>query len=184
MLEGHAYVVGFDLGILTRRRRPAVASPHELRQKPRQQGHRQRDKGEISLAGDGNSLTNGGKVLSAQSKAIEFTDAGNSLTLLAPSFLGGGIDLGGGTTVKLMTGPSHSVLWEFSEGTTDGGVPVIVTQGDLDEAVPATNTRMWIESMEAVGLDHEYVEISGAGHGDVIDLGMDEIFSFFEQHTK
>jgi hypothetical protein len=30
---------------------------------------------------------------------------------------------------------------------TKDRVPVIVTQGDADTAVPVTNTRMWIDTM-------------------------------------
>jgi len=40
----------------------------------------------------------------------------------------------------------------------DAGVPVIVTQGDADTLVPATNTRLWIDTMKELKLDYEYKE--------------------------
>jgi dipeptidyl aminopeptidase/acylaminoacyl peptidase len=62
--------------------------------------------------------------------------------------------------------------------------PVIVLQGDADTAVPATNTRMWVDTMKELKMDHKYIEVPGAGHGDIIDKGMPDIFAFFKEHTK
>lgn len=77
------------------------------------------------LVFDGNNtVTNGGKLMSRQSYSIMLAGDGDRLNLLAPSYLGGGIDLGAGTQVNLSTGPSHSVHWKF-EGTMDGGVPTM-----------------------------------------------------------
>lgn len=74
-----------------------------------------------------NVVTNSGKVISVSGRSFNFDDDGNTLNLLAPSFIGGVIDLGGGTgtTVNIVTGPSHSVLWDFSTGTMVGGMPNI-----------------------------------------------------------
>lgn len=63
-------------------------------------------------------------------------------------------------------------------------LPVIVTQGDADTAVPAANTRAWIEVMKELKMDHKYVEVAGAGHGDIIAITMPEIFAFFRDHAK
>jgi dipeptidyl aminopeptidase/acylaminoacyl peptidase len=66
----------------------------------------------------------------------------------------------------------------------DGGLPVIVTQGDADTAVPVTNTRMWIDTMKELGLNYQYREIPRADHGTVIEQGMPDIFDFFKAHPK
>jgi alpha-beta hydrolase superfamily lysophospholipase len=66
----------------------------------------------------------------------------------------------------------------------DGGVPVIVTQGDADTLVPATNTRMWIDTMKELKLNYEYKEIPGADHGTVIEEGMGDIFTFFKARPR
>jgi predicted esterase len=63
-------------------------------------------------------------------------------------------------------------------------LPVIVTQGDADTAVPVANTRSWIEVMKELKMDHRYVEVPGAGHGDIIGIGMPDIFTFFKDHVK
>ncbi|MFK8034277.1 MAG: autotransporter domain-containing protein, partial [Hyphomicrobiales bacterium] len=74
-----------------------------------------------------NVVTNSGQVISVSGRSFNFDDDGNTLNLLAPSFIGGEIELGGGTgtTVNIVTGPSHSVLWDFSTGTMAGGMPNI-----------------------------------------------------------
>ena len=73
---------------------------------------------------------------------------------------------------------------EILQGIKDGGVPMLVVQGDADTAVPVENTRTWVETMEELELDYEYIEIPGADHGTVISQGMPDIFAFFEAHAK
>jgi pimeloyl-ACP methyl ester carboxylesterase len=63
-------------------------------------------------------------------------------------------------------------------------LPVIVTQGDADTLVTPAGTRAWIEAMKELKMDHKYVEVAGAGHGDIISIGMPDIFAFFREHTK
>ncbi len=63
-------------------------------------------------------------------------------------------------------------------------IPVIVVQGDKDTAVRPEGTRRWVEKMKELKLTHEYLEIAGAGHGDVISRGMPKIFEFFEKQNK
>jgi hypothetical protein len=63
-------------------------------------------------------------------------------------------------------------------------IPVIVVQGDKDTAVPVEGTRRWVDKMKEIKLTYEYLEIEGAGHGDVISKGMPKIFEFFEKQHK
>jgi predicted peptidase len=63
-------------------------------------------------------------------------------------------------------------------------MPVIVIQGDADTAVPAANTRKWIAAMQDMKMNHRYSEIAGGDHGNVITIGMPDIFTFFNTHTK
>ena len=62
--------------------------------------------------------------------------------------------------------------------------PVMITQGDADEAVPVTNTRMWVDTMKELKLNYEYKEYPGATHAGVIEQGMPDIFAFFKAHAK
>ena len=63
-------------------------------------------------------------------------------------------------------------------------VPMIIVQGDWDELVPVTGTRLWIDQMKELKMDYQYKEYPGADHGSVIELAMPDIFAFFKQHTK
>jgi poly(3-hydroxybutyrate) depolymerase len=63
-------------------------------------------------------------------------------------------------------------------------IPVIVVQGDNDTLVRPEGTRRWVEKMKELNITHEYLEIAGAGHGDVIAKGMPRIFEFFEEQRK
>ena len=63
-------------------------------------------------------------------------------------------------------------------------VPVIVVQGDNDTLVRPEGTRRWVEKLKELKVPHEYLEIAGAGHGDVISKGMPQIFEFFEKQQK
>lgn len=63
-------------------------------------------------------------------------------------------------------------------------IPVIVMQGDKDTMVRPEGTRRWVEKLKELKISHEYLEIAGAGHGDVISKGMPQIFEFFEKQQK
>jgi predicted esterase len=63
-------------------------------------------------------------------------------------------------------------------------MPVMIVQGDADTLVPVENTRRWVEKLEELEMTHEYLEIAGGDHGNVISLGMPDIFTFFEGHSR
>jgi poly(3-hydroxybutyrate) depolymerase len=63
-------------------------------------------------------------------------------------------------------------------------IPVIVVHGDDDTAVPVASARRWVERLKEQKIEHEYLELAGTGHGDVIGKGMPKIFEFFEKHKK
>jgi dipeptidyl aminopeptidase/acylaminoacyl peptidase len=63
-------------------------------------------------------------------------------------------------------------------------MPVIVTQGDADTAVPVDYTRRWIEAMKKLKMNYKYVEMPGEDHGSIIAKGMPDIFTFFAAHSK
>lgn len=60
-------------------------------------------------------------------------------------------------------------------------IPVFVVQGDNDNLVPVTGTRRWVEKLKDVGVVHEYMEVVGGDHGNVVGKGMPKIFEFFEK---
>jgi predicted peptidase len=73
---------------------------------------------------------------------------------------------------------------EILKGIKDANLPMFVTTGDADEAVPVTNTRMWVETMKEIGMKYEYKEYPGVTHGPIIEAAMSDIFAFFKAHTR
>jgi predicted esterase len=73
---------------------------------------------------------------------------------------------------------------EILQKMKDANLPVMIVQGDMDEAVPVTNTRMWVDTMKEMQLNYEYVEQPGISHGPVIQTGLKPIYEFFGKHTK
>ena len=73
---------------------------------------------------------------------------------------------------------------EILQPMKDAGVPLLIIQGGADTVVPATNTRAWAESMEAIEMEGEYIEMPEGDHGSVINDGMPAIFDLFEANTR
>ena len=73
---------------------------------------------------------------------------------------------------------------EILKGIKDAGVPILVVTGDADEAVPVTNTRMWVDTIKELGMNYEYVEQPCITHGPVITTSQEAVFAFFAKHTK
>jgi predicted peptidase len=63
-------------------------------------------------------------------------------------------------------------------------MPVIVTQGGADTAVPVDFTRRWVAAMKELSMNYKYVEMGPEDHGTIIAKGMPDIFKFFSEHTK
>ena len=66
----------------------------------------------------------------------------------------------------------------------DGGVPMLVSMGDADEAVPVANVRMWVETMKELQMNFEYKEHPGVTHGPIMGTSMADIYAYFARHSK
>ena len=66
----------------------------------------------------------------------------------------------------------------------DAGVPMLVSMGDADEAVPVANVRMWVETMKELQMNYEYKEYPGVTHGPIMAASMESIYAFFARHSK
>jgi poly(3-hydroxybutyrate) depolymerase len=104
-----------------------------------------------------------------------------------------GHSMGGAGTWHL--GTKYSDIWAglapiapaaFGRPTLDKikNMPVIVVQGDKDNLVKPEGTRRWVEKMKELNMTHEYLEIAGGGHVDVLSKGMPRVFEFFEKQHK
>jgi dienelactone hydrolase len=61
----------------------------------------------------------------------------------------------------------------------DAGIPMLVSMGDADEAVPVANVRMWVDTMKELQMNYEYTEYPGVTHGPIMGASMEAIYAFF-----
>jgi predicted peptidase len=66
----------------------------------------------------------------------------------------------------------------------DARVPMLVSMGDADEAVPVANVRTWVDTMKELQMNVEYREHPGVTHGPIMAASMDDIYAFFAKHSK
>jgi predicted peptidase len=66
----------------------------------------------------------------------------------------------------------------------DAAVPMLVSMGDADEAVPVANVRMWVDTMKELQMNVEYKEYPGVTHGPIMAASMESIYAFFAKHSK
>ncbi len=66
----------------------------------------------------------------------------------------------------------------------EAGVPVMVVQGNKDDAVAANYTRQWVDAMKELKIEYYYLEFPYGDHGTIINDGMGDIFRFFAAHIK
>lgn len=74
---------------------------------------------------------------------------------------------------------------DILKGMQKAGLPLMIVQGDADTVVPATNTRLWVDTAKEIGLkDFKYVEQPGIDHGPVITSSQKDVFDFFAAHSR
>jgi predicted peptidase len=79
-----------------------------------------------------------------------------------------------------MTNDRTNVL----QAIKDAGVPMLVSMGDADEAVPVANVRTWVDTMKELQMNYEYKEYAGVTHGPIMAASMSDIYAFFAKHSK
>jgi predicted peptidase len=70
------------------------------------------------------------------------------------------------------------------QGIKDAGIPMLVSMGDADEAVPVANVRTWVDTMKELQMNYEYKEYPGVTHGPIMGASMSDIYAFFAKHSK
>ncbi len=77
--------------------------------------------GGASFSSSNNTISNTGTLISAYGDAIDVsTGSGNTLNLSTEGFIAGGLALGTGDTVNLVSTTTHSTFWTFAESTGCG----------------------------------------------------------------
>ena len=63
-------------------------------------------------------------------------------------------------------------------------MPIIFVHGDVDEAVPVSISRQWVDKMKELNMTYEYNEMKGVSHGPVITASLPSVYEFFGKHSK
>jgi predicted esterase len=63
-------------------------------------------------------------------------------------------------------------------------MPMMIVHGDMDTAVPVAVGRAWADAMKERNMTYRYIEVPNGDHGNVIAIGMPDIFAFFAKHSK
>lgn len=57
-------------------------------------------------------------------------------------------------------------------------LPILVLQGDNDQAVPVESTRNWVKKMQELGMQYVYVEVPGGDHSLLISQDAENMKKF------
>ena len=107
-----------------------------------------------------------------------------------------GQSMGGGGAIYL--GAKHQEIWAAIAASAAAipaqhhpdlladikETPVMLVHGLDDQAVPIESIRPWIAKMKELRMTYEFIEISKTDHTETIDKGAEQIFSFFNKHSK
>ncbi len=63
-------------------------------------------------------------------------------------------------------------------------VPVMCVHGDADRTAPVEGSRALVAELKKLGVEHEYIEVKGGTHGDVVGPNIPCIVEFFSQHAR
>jgi len=63
-------------------------------------------------------------------------------------------------------------------------IPHIIVHGDADPTVPVTGSRNMVAKLKELGTEHNYIEVPGGLHSDVVAPNLAAIVEFFNTHRK
>lgn len=63
-------------------------------------------------------------------------------------------------------------------------MPLLLAQGSADALVPVERARSFYAAAKEAGLPVKYIEKEGVDHIAIVDLVMDDIFDWFDQHAQ
>ena len=104
----------------------------------------------------------------------------------------GGHSMGGSGSWYL--GPKYSEIWAglatFAGGVTPQTAPQVktipqfVVHGDADTTAPVERSRTMVAELKRLGVEHQYVEVPGGSHGNVVAPNLAGMFEFFDRYRK
>lgn len=103
-----------------------------------------------------------------------------------------GHSMGGGGTWHI--GPRYPQVWAalapFAGVTTPAtapqvkDIPQFVVHGDADATVSVQRSRDMVAELKRLGVEHQYVEVPGGTHGNIVAPNLPAMFDFFDRHRR
>ena len=62
--------------------------------------------------------------------------------------------------------------------------PQFIVHGDADATVTVERSRSMVAALKKLSVEHQYVEVPGGTHGNVITPNLKGMFDFFDKHRK
>jgi pimeloyl-ACP methyl ester carboxylesterase len=63
-------------------------------------------------------------------------------------------------------------------------IPQYIVHGDADATVTVERSRAMAAALQTLGVAHQYIEVPGGSHGNVITPYLAGMFEFFNRHRK
>jgi poly(3-hydroxybutyrate) depolymerase len=63
-------------------------------------------------------------------------------------------------------------------------IPQFVVHGDADATVPVASSRAMVAEMKRLGVEHQYIEVPGGNHLNVVEPNLRGAFDFFDKHRR
>ena len=63
-------------------------------------------------------------------------------------------------------------------------IPQIIVHGDADPTVAVTGSRRMVAKLQELGTEHNYIEVPGGLHSDVVAPNLAAVIEFFNTHKK
>jgi acetyl esterase/lipase len=61
---------------------------------------------------------------------------------------------------------------------------VFLVHGDADRTAPVEASRAMVAELKSLGVEHEYVEVPGGTHGNVVGPNIPRIVDYFLRHQR
>ena len=90
--------------------------------------------------------------------------------------------------------PRYSQIWAglatFAGGVNPAAAPQVkhipqfVVHGDADTTAPVERSRTMVAELKRLGIEHQYLEVPGGTHGNIVAPNLKGMFDFFDAHPK
>lgn len=116
-----------------------------------------------------------------------YTVDNNRIYLIGQSMGGGGVLYLGSKFPQIwaaLAAMAPAIYSDPDRLTAARHIPVMIVQGDADQAVDVRVTRRWAAKMKDLGMEGEYIEVPGGSHASAGRENIGKVFAFLDKHRR